>query len=168
MLIKGKFHRHKPRPHPVRMQRTRKHLSKKEKFLATANPNFTLVREAGDMPTSESKAQVIRFASAVPHSEREGLELVSVKDAPLLLNALIDRGEGYVEHAVRVLQCLHAQLGSNKTFYICSLCAKRIGVKRCAQCPSTSTVRYCSRRCQVAAWPQHKACCGEQKVIDVE
>ena len=85
-----------------------------------------------------------------------------------MMNDMIDNGDAYVEHVVQVIQSIYDQLGINKKVVVCSLCAKRIGVKRCSQCPITSMVRYCSRRCQVAAWPEHKTCCGEKKAIDVE
>ena len=48
----------------------------------------------------------------------------------------------------------------------CSYCAKMIGVKKCAKCPRSTEIRYCSRECQVAAWPSHKA--FHKVVIDVE
>jgi hypothetical protein len=131
------------------MQRTLKHLSRKERFFAEPRPGIKLVK--------------------VPSSELEGQELISAKNMPLLFNQMIDNGDAYVEHVVQVMQSIHDQLGNDKKVVVCSLCAKRIGVKRCANCPGT-TVRYCSRRCQVADWPQHKACCGERKgnFIDVE
>jgi hypothetical protein len=130
------------------MQRTRKHLSKKEKFFANPKPNVSVVH--------------------VPSSELEGETLISVKGTPRLVNALIDSGDTYVEHAAKFLQSINDQLGNNKLVTICSHCAKKIGIKRCSQCPSTTTIRYCSRKCQVAAWPEHKTCCGEKKVINVE
>ncbi len=132
----------------ARMQRTRKHLSKKEKFLANANTDFKVTQ--------------------VLQSELDGELLIPVKKTPLLINALIDQGDTYVEHAVQVMQKLHDQLGNNKQVVICTTCAKKIGVKRCSQCPSTSTIRYCSRQCQVANWQAHKACCGKKEIVNVE
>ncbi len=130
------------------MQRTRKHLSKKEKFFAKVNPNVNVIR--------------------VPRSELDEEPLIKAKDAPLLINALIETGDTYVEHAAKVLQNINNQLGNNKMVVICSHCAKKIGIKRCSKCPSTTTIRYCSRECQVWAWPSHKTCCGVQDVVDVE
>jgi hypothetical protein len=130
------------------MQRTRKHQSKKEKFFANAQPDVTLVRVAS--------------------SELEDEPLISVRGAPHLINALIENGDTYVEHAVKLLQNINDQLGNNKVVSICSLCAKKIGIKRCSQCPSTTSIRYCSRRCQVAAWPEHKTCCGGRTIINVD
>ncbi len=94
---------------------------------------------------------------------------VNIKNVCKLVNILIDDGNTYVEHAIKVAQRLHDHLGTNKKLVICSLCAKRIGTKQCSQCPSTTTIRYCSRACQVADWPAHKACCGQRvKVNEVE
>lgn len=38
----------------------------------------------------------------------------------------------------------------------CSLCGKPEARNRCSRCHSD---RYCSRECQVKAWPRHKAKC---------
>ncbi len=132
------------------MQRSRKHLSKKEKFSADAEPkpSFKVVE--------------------VPESELEGKLLIPVKKIPLLFNLLINKEDTNVEHAVKVMQQLHDQLGNNKQFVACAHCAKKIGMKRCAQCPSTTKIRYCSRECQVANWPAHKACCGVKESVNVE
>ncbi|PRW51076.1 SET and MYND domain-containing [Chlorella sorokiniana] len=43
----------------------------------------------------------------------------------------------------------------------CGHCGKAaVGLRRCAQCRRTEA-SYCSRACQVAAWPQHKFECRE-------
>ena len=133
------------------MPRTNKHLTKKEKFFAGVepDPNFHLVN--------------------VSNSElEEGEPMMRVKDAAVLVNAMIQQGSTYVEYGIKTVQRLHDLTGSNKKLVVCACCAKKIGIKRCAQCPSTSTVRYCSRRCQVADWPAHKACCCPQRFIEVE
>ena len=128
--------------------RTRKHLTKKEKFFANANPNINLVR--------------------VDKSELEGEPLIKVKNMPRLMNVLIETGDTYVEHVVKCLQNINDQLGNNKLVVVCAHCAKKVGIKMCSRCPSTTTIRYCSRECQVRAWPLHKECCGVKGVVDVE
>ena len=47
---------------------------------------------------------------------------------------------------------------------LCAMCAERVGLKKCAGCPKNSEIRYCSRACQVAAWPVHRISCGYQDV----
>ena len=94
--------------------------------------------------------------------------LVTVKNARLLSNILIEEGSGDLGRAVSMLQQINDQLGNEKTIVTCSHCARKIGIKRCAGCSTNSTIRYCSRDCQLAAWPAHKACCGVLKAVDVE
>jgi hypothetical protein len=132
----------------VSMHRTKKHYTKKEKFLASVDPNpsFKIV--------------------TVDKSETEGEPFMKIKDVCKLTNILIDQGSTYVEHAIKVAQRLHDHVGTNKKLVICALCAKKIGIKQCAQCPSTTTIRYCSRACQVADWPAHKACCGSRVKVN--
>jgi hypothetical protein len=82
----------------------------------------------------------------------------------LLANAMIDSGECKdPERAMRVLQTAKAQLNNKQTIVWCAHCAHKIGIKQCSGCPKTSKERYCSRECQVAAWPSHKKRCGCRK-----
>ena len=94
------------------------------------------------------------------HAVDRSESLVSAKDARLLINALIQQGEGTLERGLYVLQKIHDYLGDGKRIVACAHCAARIGIKRCARCPNASTIRYCSRECQMGAWPAHKAICS--------
>ena len=93
---------------------------------------------------------------------------ITVKNARLLSNILIEEGSGDLGRAVSMLQQINDQLGNEKTIVTCSHCAKKIGVKRCAGCSTNSTIRYCSRDCQLAAWPAHRGCCGVREAVEVE
>ncbi len=94
--------------------------------------------------------------------------LVTVKNARLLCNALIDEGSGDIGRALSMLQQINDQLGIDKTIVTCSHCARKIGIKKCSGCPQNSAIRYCSRDCQLAAWPTHSACCGVAEAVEVE
>ena len=85
---------------------------------------------------------------------------MTLRDLRHLTNALIDSGDTYIEHGIKVIQNINAQVDGDLVITVCSLCAKKIGIKRCAACPRDNGIRYCSRRCQLAHWPQHKAVCG--------
>ncbi len=86
--------------------------------------------------------------------------LRSEKEVRLLYNALIEKGEATLDRCVYGLQKIHDSFGDAKTIVACAHCAARIGIKRCARCSKASTIRYCSRECQLAAWPAHKAICS--------
>jgi hypothetical protein len=132
------------------MHRTKKHHSKKDRFFESL--------------TSVSSVTLVN----TPPSELENEPVIPVKNVPLLVNELIKNKEIHVEQAVKFLQSINNQIRNNKQVTICANCAKKIGIKKCSQCPSTSTIRYCSRGCQVANWPAHKSCCGARNIIDVE
>ena len=71
--------------------------------------------------------------------------------------------QGSFERGMRLLQSVEDDLFKRgKTIVPCSVCAKKIGLKRCGACPQ-STERYCSRECQVAAWPAHRPVCRLEK-----
>ncbi len=110
--------------------------------------------------TRTNKHQSKRTHNAAPVQDKDISELlVTAKDARLLINALIQQGEGTLERGLYVLQKIHDSLGDGKMIVACAHCAARIGIKRCARCSKASTIRYCSRECQLAAWPAHKAIC---------
>ena len=93
----------------------------------------------------------------------EMVKLVSRKNAKYLVNALIIQGSCTdIDRAVRVLQQINDSVGAGGRIVVCNACARMIGVKRCSGC----STRYCSRECQVAAWPSHKACCGAAKHVE--
>lgn len=92
--------------------------------------------------------------------------MVSRKNAQHLVNALIERGEVTdLSRAVQVLQKINNHLGKESKVVLCSFCATKIGVHVCSGCRAASETRYCSKICQIAAWPAHKKSCG---IIDVE
>ena len=94
--------------------------------------------------------------------EFEAEPLISLKDAKSFINLLIgdDRCE---EGAIGRAMLLFGEVNKESQqilAVLCSNCAKKMGVKKCAGCSKTSQVRYCSKECQVAAWPSHKGSCG--------
>jgi hypothetical protein len=93
--------------------------------------------------------------------------VITIKGARVLCNALLDdhTSGATLDRAMRTLQGIHDRLGQGKTLIVaCAHCAARVGLKRCARCPRESTLRYCSRECQLAAWPSHKPTCGNVPV----
>ncbi len=52
-----------------------------------------------------------------------------------------------------------------KDIVLCASCAHFIGVKMCSGCPKGSQTRYCSRACQLEAWPLHKKSCHGRKKL---
>jgi hypothetical protein len=86
--------------------------------------------------------------------------MVSLKNVKHVINvALKQKICTDIDRAVKFLQCANDTLGEGRGVVVCDSCAKMIGVKRCSGC----STRYCSRECQVAAWPLHKADCAGAK-----
>lgn len=78
-----------------------------------------------------------------------------------LLNILIKDGScKEPERAMLMLQSINEQSNKPRTIVWCSMCAQKIGLHKCSGCPKDSKTRYCSRECQLAAWPSHKTSCG--------
>ena len=140
------------------MLRTRKHLSRKEKIVIQmcSNPELRL-----------GMAMTAQMGEGPPENF-SSTQLLS------RMNAMVEKGEAPLERAVKVMQRFHNNVGDDKTITACAHCAQKIGVKRCARCPSSTPVRYCSRECQMAHWPAHKGVCGAEEkeekgvVVDVE
>jgi hypothetical protein len=110
--------------------------------------------------TRTNKHQSKRTHNAAPVQDKDISELLlTAKEVRLLYNALIEKGEATLDRCVYGLQKIHDSFGDTKTIVACAHCAARIGIKRCARCSKASTIRYCSRECQLAAWPAHKAIC---------
>jgi hypothetical protein len=86
--------------------------------------------------------------------------LISIKGTRVLLNYLVDDGTCPLDRAIGILQAIHDQLGHPTTIVACAHCAVRVGIKKCGGCPSDSTLRYCSKNCQIADWATHKLSCG--------
>ena len=93
-----------------------------------------------------------------------------------VMNCVIDDDPSSVniELMMSMFERIYSTLDPNKGELpkkpvLCAMCAHKIGVKRCSACPKESEIRYCSRVCQVAAWPLHKkAECAGCRVEDVE
>lgn len=91
------------------------------------------------------------------------------KEAFRMVNQLIDeRAPMYLPHAVEMLQELNDSAGVSRKVVLCFQCAKKIGVRHCSGCPDTPETRYCSKECQLAAWPAHKPFCRGRGVVDVD
>ena len=84
-----------------------------------------------------------------------------------ILNCKIKRDELSIDDAMKHLQYRNYVCGKKSHAVVCAMCANRIGMKRCSGCPKTSMIRYCSRECQVMAWPSHKAVCGQCDLSDI-
>ena len=117
--------------------------------------------------TRTNKHQSKRTRNAAPGQDKDTSELLlTAKEVRLLYNALIEKGEATLDRCVYGLQKIHDSFGDTKTIVTCAHCAARIGIKRCSRCPNASTIRYCSRECQLAAWPAHKAICSVALCVD--
>jgi hypothetical protein len=95
--------------------------------------------------------------------EKTGDEYLTIHGVKLLANRLIEDGSCTdLDLAIAFLNELNS-FGKNKTLItLCSMCAGKIGLKKCAACPKNSKIRYCSRECQVSDWPVHKMSCGKK------
>jgi hypothetical protein len=76
-----------------------------------------------------------------------------------LVNQCIDQGLviDIHKHAIKMNNSFAAH-GVKKHVVVCCVCGAKYGMKRCSGC--SSPARYCSRECQAAVWPKHKAACG--------
>jgi hypothetical protein len=96
--------------------------------------------------------------------DKDGREpFMTLQGLRSLSNILIEDGSSTLEQCTSILQEMNDKLGRNNQIVTCSHCAKKIGTKKCSGCPKESTLRYCSRDCQLAAWPTHKMCCGTRQ-----
>ena len=112
------------------------------------------------MPRNRGKrmSKTDREALQAEITDVDGEPFATMKGLRILINALIDDGSGTLERGMAVLQGINKRLDKPKTLIPCSFCGKKVGLKRCSGC--SNHVRYCSRECQLAAWPTHKAACG--------
>ena len=93
-------------------------------------------------------------------SDEEMTKLVTRKNCKYLVNALIHGGHCKdLGLAVKMLQHINDEFGQGGRVEICDSCAKKIGTKRCSTCKTS----YCSRECQLTAWPSHKTVCSAKK-----
>ena len=95
--------------------------------------------------------------------EETGDEYLSIQGVKLLTNSLIEEGSCTdVDQAIAFLNELNEIVVKKTLITLCSACAGKIGIKKCAACPKNSKIRYCSRECQVSDWPVHKMSCGKK------
>jgi hypothetical protein len=106
---------------------------------------------------------------------RDGEPFIPVDRAKYLLNQLIDtEPTADLERGLRMIEAMNKHCGINRKVTLCSCCAKKIGLMKCTGCLRSVDIRYCSKECQLADWPAHKALCGspcverDVQVIDVE
>ena len=110
-------------------------------------------------------------------NEKTGVEECALPMAGMkhLVNLMVDEnplGGATIEFGMELLETMYEMQApdyTTKKAVLCAMCAGKVGVKRCAACPEDSEIRYCSRVCQVAAWPLHKkAECAGCRGEDVE
>jgi hypothetical protein len=94
----------------------------------------------------------------------EGEPYANVKGLMILANGLIEAGESTFERCMEILQEVNAQSTKPVTVVPCLFCGKKFGRKLCAGCPNVDTIRYCSKECQVGAWPVHKTICASRQM----
>lgn len=116
----------------------RKHLTEKERQ--------TLLRETRDI---------------------DGEPFATVKGMRVYCNLLIDNDETTLERCMPILQKCNEQGKNPTTLVPCSFCGKKFGLQQCSGCSRTDNIRYCSRECQLAAWPEHKAVCASKQTLVV-
>lgn len=112
------------------------------------------------MPQHRTNKHKVRKVKPDTKPVNSGDEWLTIKQCKLLANVLIE--EGSCKDVERILYVLKEWNNTNvsKTCVIlCAMCAEKIGIKKCSRCPRNSEIRYCSRECQVAAWPSHRICC---------
>ena len=100
---------------------------------------------------------------------KDGEPCFPVDRLKYLVNMRIDMDPTIdLKHAVRLLEATNKEYGIDRKVTPCSCCAKKIGVSQCAGCPRSVDTRYCSKECQLADWPAHKATCGGHAVVDID
>ena len=95
-------------------------------------------------------------------SEAQGEEWITYSEFKRRVNAMIspDTPGCSLDSGNELLQSVEDQLfQSGKTIVACAVCAQKVGLRRCGECPR-SKERYCSCECQKAAWSAHKRVCG--------
>ena len=94
----------------------------------------------------------------------DGEPYANVKGMMIVCNGLIEGGETTLERCIDILQRVNAQSTKPVTVVPCLFCGNKFGRKQCAGCPNADTIRYCSKECQLGAWPVHKAICASRHV----
>jgi len=138
---------------------SKKHLTKKERKAFADKAFFDRALSAVTARMRDSKHMCI--VDGEPCSTLSGVRI--------MYNELIDQGQVTLDDAMLCLQLIYVSAEARKTVTPCSFCGKKVGVQQCSGCPKTSDVRFCSRECQTAAWPKHRAvCASKRQVLDVE
>ena len=120
------------------------------------------------MPTRRRLTDKERKAFLAETRYVDGEPFSTVKGLRIIANALIDNGDATLESCMEMLAACNSRLDKKTTITPCSFCAKKLGLQQCSGCSRTDSTRYCSRECQVAAWPLHKALCRSRQTPDVE
>jgi hypothetical protein len=119
------------------------------------------------------------FVSTMCKKDRESIKKKTVyinnvpftnaKGIQILLNAMIEDDKSTLERGMDIIQQINAQIKKPWIVFPCLFCGKKFGTKQCGGCPKDDTMRYCSKECQLGAWPMHKAiCASRQNHVDVD
>ncbi len=110
----------------------------------------------------ESLMQIVKKFKVVELDDDAVLDetWMRVRDFRHSLNMLVDHGETSIERCVELIECFNTHTDTDVPVTVCVHCAKKFGIKRCAACPRGNGIRYCSRNCQLAHWPNHKSVCA--------
>jgi hypothetical protein len=93
----------------------------------------------------------------------DGEPYTSAKGMLIIFNALIEAGKTTLERCMDIMRQINAQSTKPVTTVPCLFCGKKFGTKQCGGCPKDDTMRYCSKECQLGAWPMHKAICASRQ-----
>ena len=96
-------------------------------------------------------------------SENDGEPFATVKGMMIYANVMIDNTDTTLERCMDILQSCNARSNKPAMLVPCSFCGKKFGLKQCAGCSKVDSIRYCSRECQVEAWPHHKTVCASRQ-----
>ncbi len=85
----------------------------------------------------------------------QGAELVvDLRGVAKIINVMIQ--DGFDIKADEAVALINAKFVPDKPYALCSFCGLKIGTNRCSRCAT----RYCSRGCQLLAWPSHREGCA--------
>ena len=94
------------------------------------------------------------------------------KARQIMWNNMIEDGNITIEECMDISRQIDAQMvakrpGTNTFKGVpCLFCGKKFGTMLCAGCPNNHTMRYCSKECQLGAWPMHKAISASRQNVD--
>jgi hypothetical protein len=84
----------------------------------------------------------------------------------IICNAMIDDGNCCLEKGMELILQMNVHCDEPITPVPCSFCGRKFGRNRCSACRNDESVRYCSKECQLGAWPMHKAVCASRQYVD--